>query len=117
MYERPGDRMSLAHLSNTLELLVRDGVDQLYSGDLARAICAHVPLTLDDLSAYEVIERDPLAVPYRGHEFRTNPPPSSGGRLIAIGLDALENGEAVVDAVRAKEAARTPAVGGTTLIS
>jgi gamma-glutamyltranspeptidase/glutathione hydrolase len=118
MYTRSGGRMVFPDLAATLELLAADGVEQLYSGDLARAICAHVPLTLEDLGAYEVIERQPLSVSYRAHEFRTNPPPSSGGRLIATGLDALEHGRTVVEAMQAMEAARTVVdVGGTTHIS
>ena len=119
MYTRgEGGWMAFPDLASTLELLAAGGVEQLYAGELARAICAHVPLTLDDLGAYEVIEREPLAVSSRGYEFRTNPPPSSGGRLIAIGLDALERGRTVVEAMQAMEAARTAVdVGGTTHIS
>jgi gamma-glutamyltranspeptidase/glutathione hydrolase len=118
MYARSGGRMAFPDLAATLDVLADEGVEQLYSGDLARAICAHVPLTLDDLGAYEVIEREPLSVFYRGHDFRTNPPPSSGGRLIATGLAALERGRTVVEAMQAMEAARTVVdVGGTTHIS
>ena len=119
MYARgPGGRMVFPDLASTLEVLAADGAEPLYSGELARAICAHVPLTLEDLGAYEVVEREPLSVPYRGHEFRTNPPPSSGGRLIATGLDALARGRTVVEAMQAMEAARAVVdVGGTTHIS
>ena len=53
------------------------GADYLYRGELAERIAAHVPVTLDDLARYEVIEREPLAMSYRGDELRTNPPPSS----------------------------------------
>jgi gamma-glutamyltranspeptidase/glutathione hydrolase len=35
-------------------------------------------LSLDDLAEYRVIRRRPVTVTYRGHEFRSNPPPSSG---------------------------------------
>ncbi len=119
MYRRERDGpMVFPELASTLDLLAADGVEPLYAGELARAICEHVPLTLEDLAAYEVIEREPLSVFYRGHEFRTNPPPSSGGRLIATGLDALERGRTVVEAMQAMEAARPVVdVGGTTHIS
>jgi gamma-glutamyltranspeptidase / glutathione hydrolase len=117
MYTRAEERMALGDFASTLELLASDGVEQLYSGELAQAMCAHVPLTLDDLGAYEVIEREPLSVLFGGHEFRTNPPPSSGGRLIGAGLESLDRGSSVVEAMEAMEAARTPAVGGTTHIS
>lgn len=117
MYTRRAGRMAFPELASTLERLATDGVDVLYRGDLAERICAHVPLTLADLDAYEVIEREPHCVPYRGHEFRTNPPPSTGGRLIGIGLAALERGASVVEAMQAMEAARGVGVGGTTHIS
>jgi gamma-glutamyltranspeptidase / glutathione hydrolase len=118
---RAGDTLVLAELSATLERIEAEGAVALYRGELAEAIAAHVPVTLDDLSSYAVVERDPHVVPYRGHEFRTNPPPSSGGELIGIGLRALGDteptAEAIVAAMHAQEAARSAAVGGTTHIS
>jgi gamma-glutamyltranspeptidase/glutathione hydrolase len=61
-------------------------------------------------------------VEYRGHEFRTNPPPSSGGALIALGLrtlgEAEPDAEAIVAAMEAQEAARGAGLlSGTTHIS
>jgi gamma-glutamyltranspeptidase/glutathione hydrolase len=114
---RAGDRLAFPELAATLELLAGEGVEELYHGSLARAICAHVPLTAADLAAYRVVEREPLSVFYRRHEVRTNPPPASGGRLIATGLRSLEGGASVVEAMQAMEAARALAVGGTTHIS
>ncbi len=35
-------------------------------------------LTAADLAAYQVIEREPLPVEYRGFRLLTNPPPSFG---------------------------------------
>src|SRR4029450_9019973 len=43
--------------------------------------------------AYEVVERSPAGVRYRGREVLTNPPPSSGGILIADALGILERFE------------------------
>ena len=117
MYARRGGRMAFPEFASTLELRAREGVEPLYSGELARAVCAHVPLTPEDLAAYEVIEREPLCVPFGGHELRTNPPPSSGGRLIGLGLQSLEGGASVVEAMQAMAAARGAGVGGTTHIS
>jgi gamma-glutamyltranspeptidase/glutathione hydrolase len=119
---RAGERFAMPELAETLEQLAAEGAGSFYRGELAERIAAHVPLTLEDLARYEVIEREPLEVQYRG-EFRTNPPPSSGGRLLAVGLEALGNGEptplAVARAMDAQEAARRAdaAVGGTTHIS
>ena len=47
-------------------------------------------LTREDLAAYEVAEREPARVGYHGREVLTNPPPSSGGILVADALGILE---------------------------
>jgi gamma-glutamyltranspeptidase/glutathione hydrolase len=115
---RTGDRLVFDDFADTLGVLADEGVDVMYRGDLCREICAHVPLTVEDFAAYEVIERAPLLAEYLGHEFLTNPPPSSGGRLIAVGLRALEHGASVVEAMEAMDAVRGGGgVGGTTHIS
>ena len=44
----------------------------------------------EDLAEYRVVEREPARVRYRGREVLTNPPPSSGGILIAYALGMLE---------------------------
>jgi gamma-glutamyltranspeptidase/glutathione hydrolase len=115
---REGERFALPELGATLELLGADGVSVLYRGDLAERMVAHVQsgggtLSLDDLAAYEVIEREPVSVEYRGHEFRSNPPPSSGGVLIALGLRALGDRDptpsAIAEAMEVQEAARDAA--------
>ncbi len=48
-------------------------------------------LTAQDLTGYQVIERAPLEVQWRGHRLLTNPPPSFGGELVALGLLLLED--------------------------
>jgi gamma-glutamyltranspeptidase/glutathione hydrolase len=119
---RAGERFAVPELADTLERLGSEGPDYLYRGELAKRIAAHVPVTLDDLARYEVIEREPLAVSYRGDELRTNPPPSAGGRLLAVGLEALGDAAAtplsIVGAMQAQDAMRRgDAAGGTTHIS
>lgn len=98
-------------------------------------------VTEADLVAYEVVERPPLAVAWRGHRLLTNPPPAFGGELVALGLMVLQDrpgwpaphgsvdhavalAEAMVatDEVRAgggvgAELARRRATGGTTHVS
>ena len=112
---RAGDRFVLPDFAATLERIAEEGAAALYRGELARRLVDHVragggALTLDDLAGYRVVRRRPLAVEYRGEEFRSNPPPSSGGILIGIGLQALGGGEpdadAIVDAMEAQEAVR-----------
>src|SRR4029450_10736665 len=46
-------------------------------------------VTTADLAAYRVIRRRPVRVRFRGEEFVSNPPPSSGGVLIGYGLRLL----------------------------
>jgi gamma-glutamyltranspeptidase / glutathione hydrolase len=112
-----GERLVLGDLAATIERIALAGARVLYEGEIAQAIASHVPVSLDDLAVYEVIERDPVSVTYRGREFRSNPPPSSGGRLIALGLESLGDGFDIVHAMEVMEAARVPAAGGTTHIS
>jgi gamma-glutamyltranspeptidase/glutathione hydrolase len=117
-----GERFAAPELADTLDLLGAEGADCFYRGEFAHRIAAHVPITLEDLARYEVIERDPLAAPFRGDELRTNPPPSSGGRLLVAGLEGLGTSEptalAIARAMEAQEAMReADAVGGTTHIS
>jgi len=112
-----GEKLVLPDLAATLERIAAAGAGVLYEGELARAIAEHVPVTLGDLASYEVIEREPVTAAYRGSEFRSNPPPSSGGRLIALGFEALGDDFDIVHAMEVMDAARVPAAGGTTHIS
>jgi len=117
-----GERFAIPELAATLDRIAAEGPECLYRGELAERIAEHVPITTGDLAAYGVIEREPLAVRYRGGVLLTNPPPSSGGRLLAVGLDALGDAEvaplAVARAMEAQEAAlRAEDIGGTTHIS
>jgi len=117
-----GERFVVPELADTIEQLAAEGADCLYHGELGERIAAYVPITTEDLASYRVIEREPLEVHYRGGELRTNPPPSSGGRLVAVGLEALGDAEpaplAVARAMEAMARQRAAdAVGGTTHIS
>jgi gamma-glutamyltranspeptidase / glutathione hydrolase len=115
---RAGERFAIPELGATLDRLAEEGVSVLYTGDLAERMVEHVragggALAREDLAAYEVIPRKPVSVEYRGHEFRSNPPPSSGGVLIALGLLSLGDRDptpsAIADAMEAQEAARDAA--------
>ncbi len=61
---RQGERFALPGLADTLDRLAAGGAGVLYGGELAERVVAHVSagggaLTLEDLLAYEVVERDP----------------------------------------------------------
>jgi gamma-glutamyltranspeptidase / glutathione hydrolase len=90
-----GDRLVMGDLAATLELLAGGGATEFYDGLLADAVAGHIraeggALTRDDLRAYRVIWRRPIATDFLGHRFVSNPPPSTGGVLIAYGLLLLD---------------------------
>ncbi len=90
-----GDRVVLSDLAGTLERLMEDGAAAIYGGELGRAISTCVrgqggEISEQDLAAYRVVWRRPVGAPYLGCEFVSNPPPSSGGILVAYGLRLLE---------------------------
>ncbi len=91
----PGDHLARPDLDETLDAIAEEGASVLYRGDLAGSIAETVSggggaLTRRDLESYRVIWRRPVSVRFRGHEVVSNPPPSSGGVLIAYGLALLE---------------------------
>jgi gamma-glutamyltranspeptidase/glutathione hydrolase len=95
----PGELLRMPELAETLDRLAAEGPDAFYRGELARKIADTVQhggsLTESDLESYRVIRRRPVRVPYRRWEFVSNPPPSSGGLLIAYALSVLDRlGEA-----------------------
>ena len=114
-----GERFTAPEFAETLDRMAAEGAACLYTGELAERIAAHLPITLEDLARYRVIEREPLEVRYRGGELWTNSPPSRGGPLLAVGLEALGDAEptppAMARAMEAQEAAQ--GAGGTTHIS
>jgi gamma-glutamyltranspeptidase / glutathione hydrolase len=90
-----GDRLKMSDLASTLELLADEGAGAFYEGVLADRIAGHIraeggALTREDLSRYRVIWRRPIAADFLGDRFISNPPPSSGGALIAYGLLLLD---------------------------
>ena len=94
-----GEVLRQSALADSLACLARYGEDWFYAGEGAAAIidsCARDGhLGWEDLRAYEVLKRDPLVANYRGTQVLINPPPSSGGVLIAFGLRLLETLEAL----------------------
>ena len=81
-----------------LELLCREGLWAFYEGEIADEIDKLSRergglIRKEDLERYKVIERTPLKFSFKGKEVLTNPPPSSGGVLIAFTLKLLENKE------------------------
>jgi len=90
-----GDVLRLSDLAETLQAVAARGSAALTHGERARATVAAVregggELTLADLASFRVVWRRPVAVRFRRHDVLSNPPPSSGGLLIAYGLALLD---------------------------
>lgn len=89
-----GELFLQTDFANTLEAIAHQGIDLFYRGDIGAQLVADCAaeggyLTLADLAHYQVIRRAPLTFNYRGHTLLTNPPPSSGGALLAFTLQLL----------------------------
>ena len=89
-----GEKLFMPNFADTLTYLAENGVREFYEGEIAQKLVKDCQdyggyLTLEDLKNYQVIEREPLNIDYRGNKFLTNPPPSSGGILIAFALELL----------------------------
>ncbi len=92
---REGDTFRFPELAEELERFGAEGVEPFYRGDVAATIAEFVAaaggaIGAGDLAAYRAIEREPIRAGFRGTEVLTNPPPSSGGLLIAYCLGLLE---------------------------
>ena len=90
-----GELVVMDDLAGTLEWLAAEGAAAFYEGELARRMSKAVRdgggvVTDADLAGYRVIRRRPVRASYRGAEFVSNPPPSSGGLLIAFALRVLD---------------------------
>lgn len=81
-------------LARTLKRIASNPED-FYHGTMARELAASMHnggglITVDDLAAYEVKEREAVRGSYRGYEIISAPPPSSGGATLLEILNMLE---------------------------
>lgn len=96
----PGDTLVQPELAETLEAIAEGGSAVFYEGAFARdlaALSAAEGGQIDetDLGEYRVVSRRPLECRYRDALILTNPPPSSGGLLIAFALALLDQAHAL----------------------
>ena len=94
-----GDIFKQPELAATLKRIAKNGADEFYRGETARAIVDDMQgmgglITLDDLAQYQPKMRQPLHADYEiaGHKWEviTSPPPSSGGVAIIEALNMLQ---------------------------
>ena len=92
---QPGERLKQPELARSLKLIAVQGADGFYKGETARKLVKAVNeaggiMSLQDLTNYEAIAREPVKGNYRGYEIVSMPPPSSGGIHIIQILNILE---------------------------
>jgi gamma-glutamyltranspeptidase/glutathione hydrolase len=115
---REGAVFEAPELAESLEVLGEEGAEPFYGGEIGARICSWVAdrggrLSREDMVAYRPVAREPVRAEFGGHRVLTNPPPSSGGLLIAFALAVLErlqrvDVESVVTVMEQAQAARTP---------
>lgn len=90
-----GSRVTNPAHARTLQQLARRGADPFYRGAIAREIVQRVRsqggvMTLEDLDAYRVAEREPMVMEHFGYRWAIAPAPSAGGLTMHQSLSLLE---------------------------
>ncbi len=93
---RPGDRLVLPELSETLRGIADLGPQGFYQGSTAERIAAEMKaggglVSMADLEQYRAKLRAPIRGAFRGYQIYAPPPPSSGGIALIEMLNILEN--------------------------
>jgi len=93
---RAGDRLIQTDLANTLELIAINGQDGFYRGRTAQLIEQDMfnnngLMSQKDLSLYQAKMREPIEFTYKDLDVITMPPASSGGLMLALMLNMIEN--------------------------
>jgi gamma-glutamyltranspeptidase/glutathione hydrolase len=93
-----GERLVQKDLAWSLAQIAQGGADAFYRGELATRIAAAFTgagggIGLEDLAAYKVVERTPVATDYRGYRIVSIPPPSAGGVTLIQMLNMLKRFE------------------------
>ena len=95
VYKKPADLLENKQTAAFLELIGTDHGEAFYHGEIAEKIDQDMRqrgglLSRADLAAYQVQERKPMRIPYRGYELLTSPEPSMGGTMIGLSIGLLE---------------------------
>ncbi|KVN62583.1 gamma-glutamyltransferase [Burkholderia stagnalis] len=92
---QPGDRLVQKDLARTLERIAQQGPDAFYHGEIPKIVEAAAKrsggvIAASDFASYRAEDVAPLKCTYRGYEFVSAPPPSSGGVTMCETLNVLE---------------------------
>lgn len=90
-----GDLQRMTALADFMDVLAREGEGLFYASEVAHSIAAlsHLHggyLDVTDLNGYNVIKRRCLEFRFADRSIFTNPPPASGGILIAFAMNLLQ---------------------------
>ncbi len=91
---RPGEMITRADYAETLRAIATSGPDALYRGPVGEMVAADMAangglVTMADLDAYRVIEREPVRGTYREHDIVSMGPTSAGGTHLVQMLGIL----------------------------
>ncbi|OWY21029.1 gamma-glutamyltransferase [Sphingobacteriales bacterium UPWRP_1] len=91
----PPETIFIPYLYDALYALSKEGARLFYEGEIGQQLVADCAekggyITAADLKNYRVIERKPIQIDYHGQTLFTNPPPCTGGALIAFALQLLQ---------------------------
>lgn len=91
-----GSRLVQTDYAATLKLIAQEGPQALYGGALGTALTDYMArngglIAAEDLAAYSVKRREPIAGSYRGYDVFGPPPPASAGVHVVQMLNILEN--------------------------
>ncbi|HDN2511053.1 MULTISPECIES: gamma-glutamyltransferase [Providencia] len=92
---QPGDLLVQTDLANTLEKIAKNGPSAFYEGEIPKAVEEASKknggiLTAKDFADFTITDTTPVSCTYRGYQFISAPPPSSGGVTICQTLNILE---------------------------
>ncbi|WP_420399809.1 gamma-glutamyltransferase [Flagellimonas sp.] len=84
---QPGDTIKYPELAKTLTIIMENGKDGFYKGEVAEKLAGFIQekggfITVEDLGKYEAKWRDPVVFDYKDLRMISMSPPSSGGVTI-----------------------------------
>lgn len=93
---KSGDTIINKMYANTLREIMNKGADGFYKGPVAQDMISKISesggiMTMEDLSEYESVWRDPVRFKYKGYDIVSMSFPSSGGVILGQMMKAIEN--------------------------
>ena len=93
---KSGDTIVNKMYANTLREIMNKGADGFYKGPVAQDMISTISksggiMTMEDLSEYKSVWRDPIRFKYKGYDIISMSFPSSGGVILGQMMKAIEN--------------------------